>query len=327
MTNTTILFIVLASFLAADIIAAVILTIYAERMLKKEAVMENGKAANINPVRRTESVSPAIITNPSAGSAEIPQRPAQAEKVGPAKFGKTHNIGRRSGQQDSFGKIEILQGAGIMAVVADGMGGLTGGDQIGQHIVMGMLSRAVKIAPGSMDGVLQQMVREVNDEINAMLGPERLYKSGSTLLAVLSDGNSFHWIAVGDSRIYLFRDKSMIQINHEHTQLQEWMADVIEGKMTYAQAVQNPDRGKLTSFIGMGKLKYVDCSLRSVRLMPGDRLLLMSDGVFNTLSEKTMTDILARYQDVQQAANMFEQAILEANLPAQDNFTAAILGF
>ncbi len=309
----------LNTLLVVDLFCLACLSFCARCLRREESVEESmmsyGKEGAVQSYTRTEAIG---MSEGQGG---------QSVRVGPAEFGKAHNIGRRPAQQDSFGKTEVFQGQGILAVVADGMGGLSGGDQVSQRIVMGMLAGAAQLAPCQIDGVLQQMVRNVNEDINQMLGPDGLYKSGSTLLAVLAGQDFFHWIAIGDSRIYLYREGRMLQVNQEHTQLQEWMPDILDGRMSYAEAVRNPDGAKLTSFIGMGKLKYVDCSLRGVGIAPGDRILLMSDGVFNTLSEQEMAEILGRYHDVQQAANVFEQHILAAQVPTQDNFTAVILGF
>lgn len=246
---------------------------------------------------------------------------------GAVQIGKLHNIGRRSAQQDSMGSMSLADGSGVFAVVADGMGGLSGGDQVSQGVVMSMLQQAGSLGPGQMDGVLSAMVRGANEEINRQLGPDGIYRSGSTVVAVLVRGGAFHWISVGDSRIYLYRGGSMLQLNQEHTYEVELMQRVMNGEMTAAEAAGDPQRRGLTSFIGMGRLKYVDASRRPVLLQSGDRILLMTDGVFNNLPETAMADTLRRNPDVQQAAKILEEQVLALQDPAQDNFTAVILGF
>lgn len=313
------LFVTLLALLAADLTAVIILTWYAGQITKAA-----NKALD-DSVRREQTVLESTLT-PNAHNECQPSSFA-AIKVGPAQYGKAHNIGSRPSQQDSLGQTEVAQGEGVLAVVADGMGGLSSGDQVSQAIVRAMLGYAASLQPGQMDGVLQEMVRRVNEGVNQMLGPDGLYKSGSTLVAVLAQGCAFHWLSVGDSRIYLYRNGRMIQLNQEHTLLQEWMPDILNGKLHYEDAMKNPDRAKLTSFIGMGQLKHVDASLRPVRISQGDRVLLMSDGVFNTLSESVMEQILSSYPDAQQAAKQFEKSILQAKMPGQDNFTVVILGF
>ena len=251
----------------------------------------------------------------------------QKNAYGAVQLGKLHNIGRRSSQQDSSGSMSLDGGTGVFAVVADGMGGLSGGDQVSQGVVMSMLQQAGSLRPGQMDGVLSAMVRSANEEINRKLGPDGIYRSGSTVVAVLVRGNVFHWISVGDSRIYLYRGGSMLQLNQEHTYEMELMQRVMNGEITAAEAANDPQRRGLTSFIGMGRLKYVDASLRPIVLQSGDRILLMTDGVFNNLPESAMADILHRNPNVQQAAKVLEEQVLALQDAAQDNFTAIVLGF
>jgi len=320
-----IIFVVLLVLLAVDLAAVAALTEYLRRMERAAGGRTPPPAPYVPP--KEEKTVPKTALHTAMRTELQPAQPGAAVKVGPAQYGKAHNIGARPAQQDSLGQVELANGRGLLAVMADGMGGLSGGEQVSQTIVRSMLSYAAPLQPGQMDGVLQELTKRVNEDVNRMLGPDGLYKSGSTLVAVLVQDGAFHWLSVGDSRIYLYRNGRMVQLNQEHTLLQEWMPDILNGRMRYEDAVKNPDGVKLTSFIGMGQLKHVDASLRRLRLKPGDRVLLMSDGVFNTLPEPTMEQILAKCPDVQQAANQFEKSILNAKMPGQDNFTAIILGF
>jgi len=320
-----VIFWVLLALLAADLAAAAVLTWFARSMGDAAGSGEAAPPVPDSPPKEERTVQRSVLT--AAARTEAPPARGAAVKAGPAWYGKAHNIGSRPAQQDSLGQVELAQGRGVLAVVADGMGGLSGGEQVSQAIVRDMLSCAASLRPGQMDGVLQEIVKRVNDDVNRMLGPEGLYKSGSTLVTVLVQDDAFHWLSVGDSRIYLYRDGRMVQLNQEHTLLQEWMPDILNGKLRYEDAVKDPDGVKLTSFIGMGQLKHVDASLRRIRLKAGDRILLMSDGVFNTLPEPAMEQILAGCPDVQQAAGQFEKAVLSAKMPGQDNFTVIILGF
>lgn len=319
-------FAVLVVLLTADLLGAAALTIYARR-LKQEASRGPVPPAPDSHAKERRIVEKSVQETTRWEEARPPHNAAAAVKVGPAWYGKAHNIGARPNQQDSLGQVEVAQGRGMLAVVADGMGGLSGGDQVSQTIVRCMLGYASSLQSGQMDGVLQEITQRVNSDVNRMLGADGLYKSGSTLVTVLVQDDAFHWLSVGDSRIYLYRDGRMVQLNQEHNLLQEWMPDILNGKRSYEDAMKDPDGAKVTSFIGMGQLKYVDASLRRLRLKPGDRVLLMSDGVFNTLPEPVMEQILAGCPDVQLAADQFEKAVLSAGMPAQDNFTVIILGF
>ena len=133
------------------------------------------------------------------------------------------------------------------------------------------------------------------------------------------------WITVGDSRIYLYRGGSLIQLNREHVYYAELLKQAINGKLSFAEANRDPQAERLSSFVGMGDLKHVDFCLNKLHLREGDRILLMSDGVFNTLSEEEIAKAVQAAEDTAQAAASLEQKVLQKNAPNQDNFTCVLL--
>ena len=242
-------------------------------------------------------------------------------------LGKIHDIGRRDYQQDSFGQTAVLRNTGILAVLADGMGGLSGGERVSQKIVMEALTFGSTLQANQVPTALPGMVAGINRAVNQMLGPKGLYTSGSTVVSALITGNVLRWISVGDSRVYLYRDGQISQLSRDHNLLQDWMPDILEGKRSMAEALRDPNGRKLTSFIGMGELRHVDYNRTPIPLLPGDRVLLMSDGVYGTVSDTEMAAILRDCGNVQLAASHIGQRIMGAALPYQDNYTLIVLGY
>lgn len=242
-------------------------------------------------------------------------------------LGKIHDIGRRDYQQDSFGQTAVLRNTGILAVLADGMGGLSGGERVSQKIVMEVLTFGSTLQANQVPTALPGMVAGINRAVNQMLGPKGLYTSGSTVVSALITGNALRWISVGDSRVYLYRDGQLSQLSRDHDLLQDWMPDILEGKRSMAEALRDPNGRKLTSFIGMGELRHVDYNRTPIPLLPGDRVLLMSDGVYGTVSDAEMAAILRDCGSVQLAASHIGQRIMGAALPYQDNYTLIVLGY
>lgn len=242
-------------------------------------------------------------------------------------IGKIHDIGRRDYQQDSFGQTAVLCNTGILAVLADGMGGLSGGERVSQKIVMEALTFGSTLQANQVPTALPGMVAGINRAVNQMLGPKGLYTSGSTVVSALITGNALRWISVGDSRVYLYRDGQLSQLSRDHDLLQDWMPDILEGKRSMAEALRDPNGRKLTSFIGMGELRHVDYNRTPIPLLPGDRVLLMSDGVYGTVSDAEMAAILRDCGSVQLAASHIGQRIMGAALPYQDNYTLIVLGY
>lgn len=289
-------------------------------LVLRKNIREHGKkgAKAVYSYRPTQ-VAPIPITRKNAEQSLYP--------IPGVSLGKIHDMGNREYQQDSFGQIAVLNDTGILAVLADGMGGLSGGERVSQKIVMEALNFGVSIRAEQLPNALPDMVTSINQAVNQMLGPQGLYTSGSTVVSALIVENALWWISVGDSRIYLYRDQRLNQLSRDHDLLQDWMGEILEGKRTMAEAVNDPDGRKLTSFIGMGELRYIDYNHDSISLLPGDRVLLMSDGIYGTVSDNEMEDILQSSTNVQEAASRIAQRVADASLPYQDNYTLVILGY
>lgn len=237
-------------------------------------------------------------------------------------IGQIYNVGRRKNQQDNFGtKVTRL---GLLSVVSDGMGGLSDGDKVSEKAVMGMFQASGTVKSGH-ENPLFMMAGSTNQQITQMLGPEKVYKCGATLLAVLVNNGSFHWVSVGDSRIYFYCGRHLIQMNREHIYKWQLLQGAVNQGISFSAVNSDSQRSRLVSFLGMGDLKAIDGSLRPVRYQPGDKLLLMSDGVFNTISETEIISVLESTKNAAQAAKEMEHRILAANNPNQDNFTCIIL--
>ena len=319
-----IVFYVSAALLVLDLIAIVVISQQINKELKRLKRIKmrlNETDAHARQPRRNAAGFGGTLADPLTPT-EMIQPLGTLPRVG-----TVHQVGRRDYQQDSLGHVAVLNNTGMLAVVADGMGGLSGGEKVSQKIVMDALTMANQLKPGHLHNILWKMLEQINENVNRLLGPDGLYKSGSTLVSVLVSDGQFQWISVGDSRIYLYREGYANQLNQDHDQLQVWMADVLSGRRTMEETLRNPDGRKLTSFIGMGQLKYVDGSRSPIPLAPGDRLVLMSDGIYGIVSEDRLAEILKRYPDVEQAATVIDRMIRDSNHPHQDNYTAIILGF
>ncbi len=244
------------------------------------------------------------------------------------QIGNAHNIGARKSQQDAFGVSDVNNAAlmrdkGILAVVADGMGGLTDSGQISAMITAHFL-KSFRRSPPRMDisAELLNMTMEANREVCGYLKKTGL-QSGSTLIATVIKGSLLSFVSVGDSRIYLLRGGSLIQVNREHTYASELDEKAAKNEITFEQAKNDPQRNALTGYIGMEDNLPVDRSLHPLSLLPGDRVLLMTDGVFNTLSNEEITS--AAMRPVCEAAAQIETLVLSKRKSNQDNFTVIII--
>lgn len=237
-----------------------------------------------------------------------------------------HHIGKRESQQDSFGVSDLSnKESGILAVVADGMGGISGGAEISAIVTSYMLSAHRRPAREPDIGVqLLHLVTEANTEARLYLKKNGNQISGSTVVSVIIKDGCMHFISVGDSRICLLREGVLLTLNREHTYGSQLDEQAARGEIPVGEARSDPQRASLTSFIGMPELTQIDRSLRPVTLVPGDVVLLMSDGVFGTLTDDEIVSVLAS-GDIYQDASAMEQAVLKKQKGNQDNFTAVLI--
>lgn len=245
----------------------------------------------------------------------------------PLIVGAAQTIGKREDQEDAYGytewkRAETLKRKGFMAVMADGIGGLSDGQVASRAAVHGALDmfnmqtseenpsdRVLEITAAAQRNVLVEGGKVGTD-------------NGCTFLCALVDDLSLCMASVGDSRIALYRAGVLLQLNREHVLGREIdETNVLTGN----RRVENAQRRKaITAYLGKRELRTIDRTLRPMQLISGDRVLLMSDGVFNALPDET----LAAYLDLepQAAAEAIIHAVEDRQIQGQDNATIVIVG-
>ena len=265
----------------------------------------------------------------SGGANNTSVKLTDTAKTCPVRIASIHGVGRRSAQQDSFGISEVKQDIdynqkGVLAIVADGMGGLSDGDRVSQMVVVSMLQEFdedfTNIPAASL---LLKMVHDANVEVCDYLGEDKLGRCGSTLTAVIVKEHKLSWISVGDSHIYVYRKDKLVKMNQDHNYAAELDEKVKNGEISLDEAMRDPQRAALTSFIGMGELELVDQNENPIILERGDRILLMSDGVYGSVSEQKMVELMK--MPLLSACKQIELEIIERNKKNQDNYTCVIL--
>lgn len=245
--------------------------------------------------------------------------------------GCAQHIGTRSEQQDSFAFSHIeddsqVRRAGVLAVVADGMGGLAMGQESAAVTVKTVL--AVHEAGSGADTaaeILRMAVMAANDEVLSLARAAHLEgEAGSTLVVVIVKEQSLSWASVGDSRIYLYRSGELTQLNREQNFAAELMHRVAAGEISREEAERHPDRAGLTNFIGYPGLKPADATLHPFPLKEGDWIILCSDGLFGVLDDEEIREEL--YGAPNDACTRLVNRVVAVNRSNQDNVTVAILG-
>lgn len=241
-------------------------------------------------------------------------------------FGNMQHQGRRDYQEDSFGfsdisDPELVAKRGILAIVADGMGGLKNGKSISERAIGKFRKAFLNFSPaGNIPRQLSSLVAETNHDIYET---DR-QKGGTTLICVYIYRNGMYWASVGDSAIFLFRQGRLYQLNKEHNRLNELYLKFMYREITKEQLMAEPSLQGLTSNIGRRELRDLDQNLTELRLQSGDRILLCTDGVSGRLTEKEL--LVAMSQGTAQAcADAMKSMVLKKNAPKQDNLTAEVI--
>ena len=245
--------------------------------------------------------------------------------------GNAQWIGARQEQEDAFGFAGFdARGQagpeGVLAVVADGMGGLSEGRAASQGAVSGFLAAWAGQPPDlavteRLLGAITAANQVVHNLARATAGEGEV---GTTLVVAAIHQRHLFWISAGDSRLYLYRatDGSLTPCNEEHNlALQLWRQAPADGPTP--DWIEDPQRDALISFLGLAEIPEIDRNVRPLALEAGDRLLLCSDGVDGVLSLDELKDGLDA--DPQTAAEGLIARLQGLQRPYQDNATVAIL--
>ncbi len=233
--------------------------------------------------------------------------------------------GDREYQQDQLSLISHPRHPGcILAVIADGMGGLSGGRKAADQVMLTASQLFESYSPDSDHGAefLKQLVHQAHMVIRltAVSADEQPH---STLAAFLINPNGdCHWIHSGDSRIYHFNAKQMIRRTQDQSYVQEL---VNRGKITEEEARVHPDSNILTACLGTDKEPPTDSHLIP-QVEPQDVLLACSDGLWPYLSHQEMADAVADLSPRQACEYLIETALNRAEGKC-DNVSVIIVKF
>jgi PPM family protein phosphatase len=200
-----------------------------------------------------------------------------------------------------------------LVAVADGMGGHRGGE-VASATALEALHQAF-----ADEATLRDSVVAANDAVfEQSSNDDDLRGMGTTLTAGALDDDTLLVGHVGDSRAYLARDDMLSRITTDHSLVAELIA---AGELTEDEAERDPRRSMITRALGLDADVEVD--LYPVELVPGDRLLLCSDGLTTMVDEGAIATILADEVDPDQAASRLVEAANDAG--GVDNITTIVI--
>ncbi|SFV74630.1 Protein serine/threonine phosphatase PrpC, regulation of stationary phase [hydrothermal vent metagenome] len=202
---------------------------------------------------------------------------------------------------DDFYDIQTIDNL-VVAIVCDGVGSASEGAQAAKRVTTNLM-RNFKTRPKSWS--IEKSIRSFIQSINSILYQESILNYDApeivtTLALVVIQGNRLYGANVGDSRIYIQRNNTLKQLSFDHVMDEKGYENV------------------LTQAIGIEK--EVDIYYFENNITKGDKILLCSDGLYNTLDEKTLA------KDIEFGANfLVKKASKKANDYLLDDTTAVVL--
>jgi serine/threonine protein phosphatase PrpC len=215
--------------------------------------------------------------------------------------------GDREYQQDQVALLQHPRINGcILAVVADGMGGRSGGRKASDQVMMTAKQLFERFDPNTEDAaaILAQIIKEAHLVIKlTAISSEQ--EPHSTLAAfIINAGGDCHWAHTGDSRIYYYRGATFIKRTKDHSSVQ---ALVDKGEITDDEAAVHPQSNILMGCLGTENDPPVDQHFIS-KLRAGDALMVCSDGVWHYFKNSEIGSVLSTLSAREAAEFLIEKA-------------------
>jgi serine/threonine protein phosphatase PrpC len=242
--------------------------------------------------------------------------------------GNAQHIGDRESQQDafgfsSFGDHAFERHGGVMMVLCDGMGGLAHGADASRAAVDAILAGYQRKTPReTIPDALNRAIFEAHQAVCEVSGGGQA--AGTTVVAAVVWQDRLFWGALGDSRLYLCRgDGPARQLTEDHNVATLMEARVRSGKTSRGEAAATRNLEALTAYLGAPVPPAPHASRDGIRLLPGDRIVACSDGLYRGTSPASIATT-SRSAPPMVAAERMVQAVLRQQLPHQDNLTVAL---
>lgn len=234
-------------------------------------------------------------------------------------------IGGREEQQDRA--YAYMDAHVVLAVVCDGIGGMTGGETASEIAITAMRAAHLEYLREIQSDDSAFLYRAMQRANNAVCGRIGAGLGGTTMVAARICEDHLHWISVGDSRLYIYRSGELFQATRDHNYALRLTEMRDAGELSEASYAREKCRGEaLISYIGMGEVTLFDLTRAKFALRPGDQLLLATDGLFKVLSPEDLREILGiGLETAVKADALLERVSLRADRDIQDNTTFILI--
>ncbi|MEM8626701.1 MAG: protein phosphatase 2C domain-containing protein [Pseudomonadota bacterium] len=240
------------------------------------------------------------------------------------EFAKLSLVGKRKDNQDRV-DIEVGDQAALL-MVFDGMGGHSDG-AVAAETAMEQVRRAFRQTPQPVfdpQGFLYRAVSLAHHAVVA-LGEELDvdHRPRATCAICLVQDDACYWVHVGDSRIYLLRNRAIQHVTRDHSHVEVL---IHEGVIERAEAQTHPMRNFVESCLGGDDALPGITVSRKRELFPGDVLLLCSDGLWSGVTDEQLVAIsYSQAAPLSVGLKVMCELAIKTNGKRADNTTVAAL--
>lgn len=240
-------------------------------------------------------------------------------------FGITDTGRQRENNEDAFIAQPVLNKQYILACVIDGVGGYEGGE-VASAIARESVLSSFKDPSADMITTMQQAFVAANKKIyEEKLRSHRFSNMACVAtLAVADIKNNKLWYAhVGDTRLYLFRDHSLVKLTKDQSFV-GFLED--SGRLTEEEAMKHPKRNEINKALGFETQSILSSDYMETGespFLPGDTILLCSDGLTDMAGSKEIAAILEAKISLEQKAG--ELIAAANNAGGKDNITVVLV--
>jgi protein phosphatase len=232
-------------------------------------------------------------------------------------------LGGRKINQDRMG-YSFTRDA-LLMVLADGMGGHLHGEvasTITMQVMSSLFQKHATPYVRKPERFLEDAFLAAHHEIHKYRAAKNLPDTPrTTVVACLVQHNTAIWAHCGDSRLYWVRGGEIMARTRDHSHLEHMIA---KGELSAAERDRHPDRNKLYNCIGASGLPKVELS-RQASLLPGDVLMLCSDGLWSVLPDDEIAHCLSTQTIVRAIPDMIGMATAIAGDKADNTTALAIM--
>ncbi len=227
----------------------------------------------------------------------------------------------RADNEDSWTVKSFEDTNSYLAMVADGIGGADGGE-VASALAVKVCAEYILSLPAVDDpkSVLLKAFAHCNQVVlQASFGSAGYLGMGTTLTSALVDQarGKLYVGHVGDSRAYVVSKGSIRQVTEDHSVTGELIRN---GTISEEDAIHHPNRNVLTRALGTQEI--VTASIYEERLLPGDAVLLCTDGLTSLVNTPDMVEMLKHASGEEVAKSLVDTA---NDRGGYDNITVVIL--